>query len=84
MSEPMIAFALVLTAYAGLRIIKLSLNQKVAQPAINRQVCQFCEQPLPRRLRLFGVVHCSAECKTAERFKLGRAVDGISGGPLYL
>jgi hypothetical protein len=91
MDSAFLVLALSLTTYCGFRMVSLFLGQRsgVAQPAtqkagINKAVCQFCNQPLPVRRRLVGALHCGAECKEAERFKLARAVEGVSGGPLFL
>jgi hypothetical protein len=91
MDSAFLVLALSLTAYCGFRMISLFLGQKsgVAEPAtakrsIDKSVCQFCNQPLPVRRRMLGALHCGAECKEAERFKLARSVEGASGGPLFL
>lgn len=88
MEDSILLLSVASSVYCGLRIISLHANSRVTvgtrSNPIHRSACQFCEKPLGWRLRLFGIMHCSADCKAAERFRLGRAVDGESGGPLYL
>ena len=92
MQDGMVGIALLLIAYCVIRLLSLYMKGKaqseqgapsVAHP-IDRSACQFCELPLGWHQRFFGILHCSADCRDAERFKLGKAVDGVSGGPLYL
>ena len=92
MEDSIVMLSLASTVYCGLRLISLHFNHRgkpetsasVGLVPINRTCCQFCEKPLAWHLRLLGIMHCSSDCKAAERFKLGKAVDGVSGGPLYL
>jgi hypothetical protein len=92
MEDGMVVLALLLIAYCGFRLVSLFFRSRarvepgtaVAIRPIDRSACQFCEKPLAWHVRLLGILHCSRDCREAERFKLGRAVDGVSGGPLYL
>jgi len=91
MDSAFLVLALSLTAYCGFKMVSLFLRHKsgvAIQPAsvsvIDRSVCQFCSQPLPIRRRFIGALHCGTDCKEAERFKLARSVEDVSGGPLFL
>ena len=90
MDKLLLILAVSLIAYCGLRLVGLFLNQK-AVPAsagtyrpINKAVCQNCEEPLPLKFRLIGILHCSRECREAERLKLAGTAEALSGGPLFL
>jgi hypothetical protein len=84
MDSVFVVLALSMTAYCGFRMVSLFVGQKTEKRIIDKAVCQFCSKHLPLQRRLLGAMHCGAECKEAERFKLARAVEGVSGGPLFL